>query len=145
MMKGWFRLAMTDEQLMAIRDEFCSSITQMIEALADDAEDELKEYEVWGEVASKARTLFRIVSKKMPRYPFALSMDCCYIALQMSGLRRGKKTIQNYMDQGFGRRSVILPKSRRSGLRWIEEEWARKEILDLFPIEESYDEMVAEG
>lgn len=138
-------MAMTDEQLMAIKEEFCSSITQMIEALSEDAEDELSKHEVWVEVASKARTLFRTVSKKMPRYPFALAMDCCYIALQMSGLRRGKKTIQNYMEEEFGRRSVVLPKSRRSGLRWIEEEWARNEIIALFLIEESYDEMVAEG
>lgn len=136
---------MTPERMEEIRIQARGRIAEVVNGVAFEARDELNSEEVRAAVIEVASGLFEVALKKSPRYPMPLAADCAYVVMHMNGVRRGKKLIRRFLNETYGSSPVILPKSRSTKTRWVEEPWAREAILSLSPVEEAYEEMISEG
>lgn len=136
---------MTPQRMEEIRIQARGRIAEVVNGVAFEARDELNSEEVRAAVIEVASGLFEVALKKSPRYPMPLAADCAYVVMHMNGVRRGKKLIRRFLNETYGSSPVILPKSRSTKTRWVEEPWAREAILSLSPVEEAYEEMISEG
>lgn len=136
---------MTPERMEEIRIQAKGRIAEIVNGVASEARDDLNSEEIRVAVIEIASKLFEVALKKSPRYPMPLAADCAYVVMHMNGVGRGKKLIRRFLNETYGTSSVILPKSRSSKTRWIEEPWAREAILSVSPAEEAYEEMISEG
>ena len=136
---------MTPERMEEIRIQARGRIAEIVNGVAFEARDELNSEEVRAAVIEVASGLFEMALKKSPRYPMPLAADCAYVVMHMNGVRRGKRLIRRFLNETHGSSPVILPKSRSTKTRWVEESWAREAILSLSPVEEAYEEMISEG
>ena len=136
---------MTPERMEEIRIQARGRIAEIVNGVAFEARDELNSEEVRAAVIEVASGLFEMALTKSPRYPMPLAADCAYVVMHMNGVRRGKRLIRRFLNETHGSSPVILPKSRSTKTRWVEESWAREAILSLSPVEEAYEEMISEG
>ena len=136
---------MKPERMEEIRLQAKERIGEIVNGVAFEAKDDLNIEEVRDAVIELASSLFDVALIKSPRYPMPLAADCAYVVMHMSGVRRGKRLIRRLLNEAYGSSSVILPKSRSTKTRWVEEPWAREAVLSLSPVEEAYEEMISEG
>ena len=88
--------------------------------------------------------LWRGCRIKAARTPNSLIVDCVYVAAFMTGNRRSIATMKGASLRIINRATQPCSHDRRmkDKTRWIQTDWGKKKILDIFVDEDSYDELI---